>query len=118
MLVGIDASRSFRLQRTGTERYSAAITRHLLQLPRYKMTKNRLPLLLRYSLILLLGCFSPFLASADPSVPAVVGAQLTDELLIGYFDFVAAARRRAALVDQDGDADSDADRDPDLDLER
>lgn len=33
MLIGIDASRSFRDLRTGTERYSLEITRHLLALP-------------------------------------------------------------------------------------
>ena len=33
MLIGIDASRSLRLQPTGTERYSTEIIRHLLQLP-------------------------------------------------------------------------------------
>ena len=33
MLIGIDASRALRARRTGTERYSLEIIRHLLQLP-------------------------------------------------------------------------------------
>jgi len=33
MLIGIDATRSLRARRTGTERYSLEITRHLLHLP-------------------------------------------------------------------------------------
>jgi len=33
MLIGIDASRALRAQRTGTERYALEIIRHLLQLP-------------------------------------------------------------------------------------
>ena len=33
MLIGIDASRALRTQRTGTERYAREIIRHLLQLP-------------------------------------------------------------------------------------
>lgn len=42
MLIGIDASRAFRTQRTGTERYSVEIIRHLLQLPQMSLHQWRL----------------------------------------------------------------------------
>lgn len=42
MFIGIDASRALRAQRTGTERYSLEITRHLLQLPEAENHRWRL----------------------------------------------------------------------------
>lgn len=42
MLIGIDASRALRAQRTGTERYSLEITRHLLELPEAEKHQWRL----------------------------------------------------------------------------
>ena len=42
MLIGIDASRALRAQRTGTEHYSLEIIQHLLALP--ETTQHRLRL--------------------------------------------------------------------------
>src|SRR4051794_27649264 len=42
MIVGIDASRALRAQRTGTERYALEIIRHLLALPQAQRHQWRL----------------------------------------------------------------------------
>jgi hypothetical protein len=42
MLIGIDASRALRAQRTGTERYALEIIQHLLALPQARHHQWRL----------------------------------------------------------------------------